>query len=542
MALLDAFKIPNLNVGAPTQSGILDALKRRREAAIKPPTLSAAGTPAVAPMSSPVPKPTAPVATSQYSASAGPTAKPSVLPKAPVQPTVASASPLTGNVQTPSGATVNAGTGALMAPPPTTPSATSPLASVIASRAAPTSSRQALTDRLAAASAKASGFDPSARRTELTAAAGLDKTKATIGTFEDEVAKANTLLDNLESDIKQRTGDFLVTDPQARRLQAAESAPILKNLGIAERGYSAASNRLERGNADINQTVANEQAAAERPLSFLSKEIGIGNDIKTATADEVKSSREAALSHLYKQGITDPNQLYDYANFDQTGKQVGDISMSEISDFVKAASGTESKKSSLEIKKLEADIAETTDPLVKQKKLAEIAQIKSTTAKNLADAAKTTAESSTAVSPAKQSEALGNMQLVKDIEANAGAIFGPIQTGYLPFTAGAETANKYDQLKGILSLDNRTKLKGSGAISDFESRTLEKAASSLGRNLDETAGKKELARIRGVFTTAAGQKATVSVTDPTTGKMDEGVLDRGEIDDALTKGYTVEYK
>lgn len=66
-----------------------------------------------------------------------------------------------------------------------------------------------------------------------------------------------------------------------------------------------------------------------------------------------------------------------------------------------------------------------------------------------------------------------------------GAITGVVRTGWLPGSKGAMTQNYYNQLKGMLSLENRSKLKGSGAISDFESKTLEKAASALGTNLSE---------------------------------------------------------
>lgn len=43
----------------------------------------------------------------------------------------------------------------------------------------------------------------------------------------------------------------------------------------------------------------------------------------------------------------------------------------------------------------------------------------------------------------------------------------------------------YDQLKALLSLENREQLKGSGAISDFEARMLENAAAALNRNMSD---------------------------------------------------------
>jgi hypothetical protein len=45
------------------------------------------------------------------------------------------------------------------------------------------------------------------------------------------------------------------------------------------------------------------------------------------------------------------------------------------------------------------------------------------------------------------------------------------------------TKNYYDQLKAILSVENRELMKGTGQISDYESKLLERASSALGQNL-----------------------------------------------------------
>jgi len=72
------------------------------------------------------------------------------------------------------------------------------------------------------------------------------------------------------------------------------------------------------------------------------------------------------------------------------------------------------------------------------------------------------------------------------IASDTNAISGvPSLSAFIPGTDAQKTKNLYDQVKGMLSLENRNLLKGSGAISDFESKTLEKAASSLGRNLSD---------------------------------------------------------
>ncbi len=56
--------------------------------------------------------------------------------------------------------------------------------------------------------------------------------------------------------------------------------------------------------------------------------------------------------------------------------------------------------------------------------------------------------------------------------------------------------NYYNQLVGILKLDNRQKLKGSGAISDFEFKVLGQAATALGRNLSDEDFKNELQKLK----------------------------------------------
>lgn len=72
------------------------------------------------------------------------------------------------------------------------------------------------------------------------------------------------------------------------------------------------------------------------------------------------------------------------------------------------------------------------------------------------------------------------------IGSDTNAISGVPSIGaFLPGSNAQKTKNLYNQLKGMLSLENRSQLKGSGAISDFEFKVLEQAATSLGRNLSD---------------------------------------------------------
>jgi hypothetical protein len=143
------------------------------------------------------------------------------------------------------------------------------------------------------------------------------------------------------------------------------------------------------------------------------------------------------------------------------------------------------------------------------------------------------------------SELMSNIQLTNDIinSPEFNAVFGlknPL-TYYTPGSAEQYAKAQVDQLISLLSLDSREKLKGSGAISDFESRTLAKSASALSPSLSEVDAKKELSKIRGVFTTAAGGAATIKVTDPQTGESKTMQSTRAQIDAAIADGLNVEY-
>lgn len=114
-------------------------------------------------------------------------------------------------------------------------------------------------------------------------------------------------------------------------------------------------------------------------------------------------------------------------------------------------------------------------------------------------------------------------------------------SNYLPGTDAQMVKNQVNQLKANLSLESRQKLKGSGAISDFEARTLERSASALDFNLKDTAAKKEIVQIKGALGSAQGIPQKVNVTDPQSGKMKTFTLDREKINSAVSQGYVVEY-
>lgn len=112
------------------------------------------------------------------------------------------------------------------------------------------------------------------------------------------------------------------------------------------------------------------------------------------------------------------------------------------------------------------------------------------------------AELATSGISSKRQESLKyNMDIVdKLLGMDTNAITG---AGQNPLNAlgisNATALNTYNQLRGILSLENRQLLQGSGAISDFEFRVLSDAATALGRNLPNAEFRKQLQNVRDVF-------------------------------------------
>jgi len=74
-------------------------------------------------------------------------------------------------------------------------------------------------------------------------------------------------------------------------------------------------------------------------------------------------------------------------------------------------------------------------------------------------------------------------ELLKDptkLDSIIGMVYGRIPSNYLG-PIDTDTLAQLDQVKALMALEGRQKLKGSGAISDFESKMLEKAATKINR-------------------------------------------------------------
>lgn len=152
----------------------------------------------------------------------------------------------------------------------------------------------------------------------------------------------------------------------------------------------------------------------------------------------------------------------------------------------------------------------------------------------------------TGPSSAKQSEVLGYLSQVEDIISSPylDQVFG-LKNPFTYWTPGSNeqlVKNQVNQLLSALSIEARDKLKGSGAISDYEAKVLQRSTTALGKNLSDVAARRELAKIRGVFATAAGLKTRVKITDPQTGRSMLVDAGREGINQAIMDGATVEYQ
>lgn len=98
----------------------------------------------------------------------------------------------------------------------------------------------------------------------------------------------------------------------------------------------------------------------------------------------------------------------------------------------------------------------------------------------------------------------GKLDTLSQVDEILSRDLGPV-TGFLklrakiPGTEAKGTQREIERLKAMLSLENREKMKGTGQISDFESRMLADAATSLDQDMSESDFKRELVRIRSIL-------------------------------------------
>lgn len=133
------------------------------------------------------------------------------------------------------------------------------------------------------------------------------------------------------------------------------------------------------------------------------------------------------------------------------------------------------------------------------------------------------------------------ISLVNDISSSGG--LGRITgvQGMVPLIPGSSeqlVKGQIEQLKALLSLEGRQKLKGSGAISDREMGILERASSLLNQNLNEEQTQQVLSQLKTELSTGTPSSISASggrvrVIDIATGQS--GTIDASEFDPSIYK-------
>lgn len=141
-----------------------------------------------------------------------------------------------------------------------------------------------LTSRLTAYTSAPSLMEEKGRLEEEKGVLGM---RERVGSFEEEMATTQTLLDQLEGDITKRTREFLVSEPQRRRVLATEREPLMEQLGIATRGLEATTGRLERTEQDILTELGLLEKERTMPMDLFERELSIRSQIKDLTTKDI---------------------------------------------------------------------------------------------------------------------------------------------------------------------------------------------------------------------------------------------------------------
>lgn len=338
------------------------------------------------------------------------------------QPTaVGGMSPITGNTQTPSGATVNATTGAMVQEAPRDPMA---------------SYRSAFDQYL-------QSLRPS-----------------------DEETQARKYLSDLTLQSK-RDYEKALESGETMGFASGEAARVNRNNSFAIEGAANAVDALTGNRSAMTEA---QKARLEFEKTLIPQEKSMTDQYGTGAIGEYNFAKENG----YQGSFT------DYQNEDANRKK--SIAAAGVSGGG-SSSGVPGQLSALAQAVQRGTISIDKIPIAQRAAVA--------------------AELATSgIASTRQQALTYNLGVVNNLlnNPNLGSISGvPSLSAFIPGTSAQLTKNQYSQLKGILSLENRQLLQGSGAISDFEFKVLSDAATALGRNLSDEDFRTQLEAVRDVF-------------------------------------------
>lgn len=316
---------------------------------------------------------------------------------------------------------------------------------------------------------------------------------------------------------------------QTRNETRGQTGRTFANLGtIDSRGEGSYQQSMENIDTEFNretQKRLNEKASklSDIDSTYLKAEVASNNAIRAKEAEKTKLVRQIKLAQQQ-------NNLDLAAQLSQAYNDADDT-ITEIENNLlqlKYASEAETEKTQAEIEQLKG-LSESFLSSGKPSTMNDFMFVKNNPdfAKNIKDLGVGTQSSN--------SNLLGAIDRV--LGGNTAGISGSFRSGNFPIlnvaTGSGQAQADWNALKSMLSLENRQQLKGSGAISDFEAKILEQAATE-GIDPTKMSESQFVARLEDLKNRlSGGQQSTgnIRVRENATGQT--GVIPANEFDPSL---------
>lgn len=236
-------------------------------------------------------------------------------------------------------------------------------------------------------------------------------------------------------------------------------------------------------------------------IKALAQQVGVTPETFVQIYQDYKATQDAARAEAErKQLIEDRTYNLDVAKENNLNTREGNKLNFDIEKFnLEYALNT--RKVDAEIRKIEDDIANGGGDGLLTPEQAEKFGVPYGTTKSQMAGVIPGQEEKIAEIDTKLSATQNVSRLVKELinhEGRAAATGGNRLLTAVPSgfgTSARDFVAKFDELKAVLALDNISKLKGTGSLSDKEGEMLANAASSLRRNISEGAFVEELKRL-----------------------------------------------
>lgn len=297
----------------------------------------------------------------------------------------------------------------------------------------------------------------------------------------------------------------------------------VKNTELADIGIKQAA---------IQNDLKTTQSLIDRKIDLeygdLKDIIGYQQDFLKMNKEDLSKAEQNKLNLL----VQDNTRKYE------EGTKIGDYAKLVAGNGAPAdvISKVSSAKSYAEAVQLGGQYA--SNPLDNQIKQAQLANIYQNIAESQAKISPTTGETVVTESFSRVNDINNVLQ-----NPNFDQAFG-VQGLYSTLIPGSPAQTVKAQVQQVIdsaALAARSKLKGQGAVSDFEGQMLKNAQTELKFAQNASDARQALAKIRGAITTSSGGMAPVLIIN-TDGTSKSGMADSNMINEAIKQGYTVKYQ